>query len=84
MGLCAWIRGKILVVGDDSIEKIAENILFQLHWQMTGQMTGIFPRLNRDRRLLVIFTKQPPTQDMFSPTDTHYMVADEPFECIHW
>jgi hypothetical protein len=73
----------MLVVGGDSIEQIAECILFQLHWQMVDQMTGIFPRLKRDRRLLVIFTKQPPAQNMFSPTDTLYMVADEPFDCIH-
>jgi hypothetical protein len=77
------MRGNIFGVGGDSIEQIAEYNLFHLRWQMAGQMTGIFPRLKRDRLLLVIFTKQPPARDMFSPTGTLYMVADKHFDCIH-
>jgi len=30
----------MFVVGNDSIEQIAEYILFQFHWQMAGQMKG--------------------------------------------
>jgi hypothetical protein len=44
---------------------------------MAGQMTRIFPRIKRDRRLLVIFTEQPPLRDKFSPSDTLYMVVNE-------
>jgi hypothetical protein len=50
---------------------------------MAAQITGIFSRPKCNRSLLVIFTKQPPAWDTLSSADALYMVADEPFGCIH-